>query len=92
MDQTSISASTSQSQSPDQGSKVKASQWIKMLDLKTPTKNSQDVPLSEMEDSAKKRKKYKKYAHNQFLFCFRFVSVGNFISFAQSFWEYITIQ
>ncbi|XP_048761991.2 DNA repair-scaffolding protein-like isoform X2 [Ostrea edulis] len=61
MDQTSISASTSQSQSPDQGSKVKASQWIKMLDLKTPTKNSQDVPFSELEDSAKKRKKYKKH-------------------------------
>ncbi|XP_061196756.1 DNA repair-scaffolding protein-like [Saccostrea echinata] len=57
---TSISPSTSQSQSPDKNSKVKASQWIKMLDLKTPTKNSQDAPFTELEDSAKKRKKYQK--------------------------------
>lgn len=56
------SASTSQSHSPDQGGKVKASQWVKMLDLKTPTKNSQDVTFPELEDSAKKKKKkYKRY-------------------------------
>lgn len=55
------SASTSQSHSPDQGGKVKASQWVKMLDLKTPTKNSQDVTFPEQEDSAKKKKKYKRY-------------------------------
>nr|XP_011417581.2 DNA repair-scaffolding protein isoform X1 [Crassostrea gigas]XP_011417582.2 DNA repair-scaffolding protein isoform X1 [Crassostrea gigas] len=54
------SASTSQSHSPDQGGKVKASQWVKMLDLKTPTKNSQDVTFPELEDSAKKKKKYKR--------------------------------
>ncbi|XP_062621469.1 DNA repair-scaffolding protein-like [Saccostrea cucullata] len=59
-EQASISPSTSQSQSPDKSSKVKASQWIKMLDLKTPTKNSQDAPFTELEDSAKKRKKYQK--------------------------------
>lgn len=56
------SASTSQSRSPNQGGKVKASQWVKMLDLKTPTKNSQDVTFPEQEDSAKKKKKkYKRY-------------------------------
>lgn len=54
------SASTSQSHSPDLGGKVKASQWVKMLDLKTPTKNSQDVTFQELEDSAKKKKKYKR--------------------------------
>lgn len=56
------SVSTSQSHSPDQGGKVKASQWVKMLDLKTPTKNSQDVTFPELEDSAKKKKKkYTRY-------------------------------
>lgn len=33
-----------------------------MFDLKTPTKNSQDVTFPEQEDSAKKKKKkYKRY-------------------------------
>ena len=56
------SASTSQSSSSRQGAKVKVSEWVKTLDLKTPPKKTSDVPSQEFEeDSAKKKKKLPKY-------------------------------
>nr|XP_022346213.1 uncharacterized protein LOC111138499 isoform X1 [Crassostrea virginica] len=55
------SASTSQSSSSRQGAKVKVSEWVKTLDLKTPPKKTSDVPSQEFEeDSAKKKKKLPK--------------------------------
>lgn len=42
--------------SPDKKGRVKASVWVKSLDLKTPTKQSPTITIT--DDSAKKKKKY----------------------------------
>ena len=47
--------------SPDQRSRVKASDWMKSLDLKTPTKQSPSNLIPMGDDSAKKKKKYSRY-------------------------------
>jgi hypothetical protein len=47
--------------SPDQRSRVKASDWMKSLDLKTPTKQSPSNLVPMGDDSAKKKKKYFRY-------------------------------
>lgn len=41
--------------------KVKASDWMKSLDLKTPTKQSPSNLVPMEDDSAKKKKKYSRY-------------------------------
>ena len=47
--------------SPDQRSRVKASDWMKSLDLETPTKQSPSNLIPMGDDSAKKKKKYSRY-------------------------------
>ncbi|CAG2206366.1 SPIDR [Mytilus edulis] len=44
--------------SPSQKTKVKASEWLKSLDMKTPTKQSPSPKVLLKEDSAKKKKKF----------------------------------
>ncbi|KAJ8303213.1 hypothetical protein KUTeg_019609 [Tegillarca granosa] len=45
---------------PSQRSKVKASEWVKSLDLKTPTKDMQSCSPPVTDDSSKKKKKYQR--------------------------------
>ncbi|CAC5397794.1 SPIDR [Mytilus coruscus] len=54
---TSTEASATSS-SPSQKAKVKASEWVKSLDMKTPTKQSPSPQVLLKEDSAKKKKKF----------------------------------
>ncbi|XP_021360106.1 DNA repair-scaffolding protein-like [Mizuhopecten yessoensis] len=58
-----IESMESQSPAPSQASsssKVKASDWVKTLNLKTPSKDSQSGDTDILEDSAKKKKKFKR--------------------------------
>ena len=52
---------------------VKGSDWVKSLQLKTPSKSESQADKPEIEDSAKKRKKRTKYI-NQFLISKSFIS------------------
>ncbi|XP_069113617.1 LOW QUALITY PROTEIN: DNA repair-scaffolding protein-like [Argopecten irradians] len=58
-----IESMKSESPAPSQASsssKVKASDWVKTLNLKTPSKDSQSSDIDVLEDSAKKKKKFKR--------------------------------
>ncbi|XP_033755362.1 DNA repair-scaffolding protein-like isoform X2 [Pecten maximus] len=58
-----IESMKSESLAPSQASsssKVKASDWVKTLNLKTPSKDSQSSDIDILEDSAKKKKKFKR--------------------------------
>ena len=55
-----VSSTSSPSLGSGEMSKVKASDWIKSLNLKTPTKEEQNAAPRDTEDSAKKKKKFQR--------------------------------